>query len=233
MDTTTDVGGIAYPIRCMLGLVASLSLLIALVHLPLQRPASQVGWTTNASADRIVLGDVASETSSDTDIEESLEHPPPPTGTAPSTSATPGAQSSPKTSPDDDNAGPDTSAPKADRREARYATTLGATDRPPQIVGGKGSLYLNITYPKKARTQGIEGRLELEFLVEPSGSVTDIEVAKSLHPLCDSAAVDGVRSVEFIPAKVDGDPVPIRLRLPVRFRISAPTTTAQTSSTSP
>jgi hypothetical protein len=49
--------------------------------------------------------------------------------------------------------------------------------------------------------------------------VRDIEVAKPLHPLCDSAAVRALRSVQFTPANHDGEIVPIRMHLPVRFKL--------------
>lgn len=233
MDTAPDVVLDAYPIRCMVGLVASLSLVIALFHLPLQRSSSQVGWTTDSSADRILLSDMVPEEPTDTGTEDVSDRAPPPTSTAPSSDATSEAPSTSETVEGDGDSGSRPSDSGADRKEkVQYASTLDVTDRTPQIVGGKGSLYLNINYPKEARAQGIEGRLELEFLVESDGSVTDIDVAESLHPLCDSAAVDGVRSVDFIPARVDGTPVPIRLRLPVRFKISTPTTAAQAPSSS-
>lgn len=233
MDTLSDTALDAYPIRCMVGLVASLSFVLVLVHLPVQRSSSQVGWTANSSADRIQLSDVVPEESADTDADNHSRRAPPPTGAAPSADAPAEASSPSETAAGDGDSAPPPSDATTDRNEkVRYASTLDVADRTPRIVGGKGSLYLNIKYPQKARTQGIEGRLELEFLVEPDGSVSDIEVAKSLHPLCDSAAVDGVRSVDFIPAKVDGDPIPVRLRLPVRFRISAPAPAAQASSSS-
>ena len=66
--------------------------------------------------------------------------------------------------------------------------------------------------------QGIEGRLVLAFVVEPTGRPSDIEVLHSLHPLCDSAAVDALRKTRFIPGKQNGRVVRVRMRLPVRFR---------------
>lgn len=89
----------------------------------------------------------------------------------------------------------------------------------PAIVGGVGNLYIEIEYPEKAREQGIQGQLKLEFTVEPDGSVNRIEVIESLHPLCDSAAVEGVRSVNFVPAKHNGKAIPVRMTLPVHFRL--------------
>ncbi|PSQ73338.1 MAG: energy transducer TonB, partial [Bacteroidetes bacterium QH_6_64_77] len=120
-------------------------------------------------------------------------------------------------------------ASESDPDDVQSIATLGVKDQKPQIVGGMGTLYLNINYPEKARKQGIEGRLRLEFTVEADGEVTAVDVVDSLHPLCDSAAVEGVRSVHFVPAKRDGDPVPIRLKLPIKFQLTTATSINQPS----
>jgi hypothetical protein len=44
-------------------------------------------------------------------------------------------------------------------------------------------------------------------------------VVESLHPLCDSAAVDALQSVRFHPGTRDGEVVPVRMSLPVRFQL--------------
>jgi len=115
----------------------------------------------------------------------------------------------------------------------RSVAELGVASRTPQIVGGVGSLYLQIDYPEKALQKGIAGEQELEFTVEPDGQVTDMEVVESLHPPCDSAAVEGVRSVQFVPATQDGTPISIRLRLPVEFRLKAASSPALPNETNP
>lgn len=211
----------AYPVRVMLGLVASLSLLLALVHLPVQSPVQRVGWSTQSPTDRIALSDIDTERSSDEPDAEAAEEPPPVTEHQPPQSN----QTVESASGDDPTAGSSSSdaGETSDLDEVRSVAALGTSDRRPQLVGGMGSLYLSINYPAKAREQGIEGRMQLKFTVRPDGSVTNINVAESLHPLCDSAAVKGLQSVEFVPAKIDGDPVPVRIRLPVRFKLTAVT----------
>jgi TonB family protein len=113
--------------------------------------------------------------------------------------------------------------------KAQSVAALGTANDQPQIVGGMGSLYLNINYPAEARQKGIEGRLTLEFVVETDGTVSNIQVAKSLHPLCDSAAVKGLRSVEFVPAKYNGKVVPVRMELPIRFQLKAVSASMRTN----
>lgn len=214
----------AYSIRAMLGLVASLSLMLALVHLPLEFPVARVGWSAHSTDDQIVLDDVWAEgkpeTGSGASGTEQVPGSAPPATTFQllSSEESPTAASAPDV--EDSSSPPDTTRSRQFKK-VQSVTELGISNRTPYIVGGVGSLYLHIDYPQKAVKKGIEGRLALEFTVRRDGSVTDLKVVDSLHPLCDSAAVEGVRAVEFIPASQDGDPIPVRLRLPVHFQLKA------------
>lgn len=219
----------SYPVRIMLGLVASLSLMLALVRLPLQTSVKRVGWSTH-SPERIALSDIRPEEPPEKEAEaKGTEKAPPPTAQrAPRpdqparslASEDPGAESTQRDS------GRTTDSA---RNDLRSVATLGIEDQRPHVKGGLGSLYLHINYPEEARREGIEGRVKLEFTVESNGKVRDIEVVDSLHPLCDSAAVKGVRSVNFVPAKQNGTPIPIRLKLPIRFELTAVSSTMQSN----
>lgn len=211
----------------MLGMVVSLGLVIGLVHLPLPVSVDRVGWTSAPQGDRIALQMVQSESPPEETSTEEVEDAPPPTDTR-TARPEPEPQSVSAAGPEQNRSQENEDTQANDSTQfGKYAVhsiaALGPEDQTPKIVGGMGALYLKIEYPKKAREQGIEGTLELEFTVGSDGTVTDVEVVESLHPLCDSAAVKGVRSVQFVPAKHDGTPIPIRMKLPVRFRLlSAP-----------
>ncbi len=220
----------AYPVRIMLGLVASLSLMLALARLPIQTSVSRVGWFAQLSADRIVLSDVGPErpseektTSEKETAAEETPKAPPPTNVRSSRPRQPTKSASAGTPQPESSPGrpEDASERNAEYDDVQSVDALGTTDRKPRVVGGIGSLYLQINYPANARQQGIEGRLVLGFTVETDGTVSDVEVLDSLHPLCDSAAVEGVRSVRFVPAKHDGTPIPVRMRLPVKFKLTS------------
>lgn len=94
----------------------------------------------------------------------------------------------------------------------------------PEIDGGLPAYYIHIKYPQEAVDQGIEGRMMLSFVVETDGYPSNIEVLQSLHPLCDSSAVQALRRTRFIPGKQRGEAVRVRMRLPVRFRLVEPGT---------
>lgn len=218
-----------YPIRCMLGLVMSLGLMLLLVHLPIRETPARVGWTNNSSAERITLSDVAPE-SPEPAPEGNLSQPSSRTATQ---DVTPEPKSNPSAQRPAEEESSEESGTSTKQNETQVARALSVADQQPRILGGLGSLYLNIHYPEKARAQGIEGRLMLEFTVTPSGRVEDVQVAESLHPLCDSAAVRGVQSVDFIPAKQNGEPIPVRFRLPVRFKLANVATAAQSTGPDP
>lgn len=117
------------------------------------------------------------------------------------------------------------SDPKPDlgRLKAR-SRVLEFSEEMPQIEGGIGAYYINIRYPKAAIEAGVHGRLILSFVVERDGYPSEIEVLKSLHPLCDSSAVQALRKTRFVPGRQNGQPVRVRMRLPVHFKIvTAPT----------
>lgn len=224
----------AYPARIMLGLVASLSLMLALVHLPFQTSVDRLGWANRPPAEQIVLDEVTSERSDTKRSDDATQK----RGEAPPVTDLRTQRTEPQTSPaSSEDANTESTPGDSDRpqkyKEVRSIAELGLSDETPQIVGGLGSLSLHVNYPAKARKQGIEGELELAFTVEPDGRVTNLEVVKSLHPLCDSAAVRGIRSVQFIPAKQNGTPIPIRLRLPMEFRLQTTTSAAMTQGREP
>lgn len=110
-------------------------------------------------------------------------------------------------------------SPSDSTSAVRSIAELSLQDRHPEIIGGQGALSLHINYPVEARRKGIEGRLTLTFTVNTDGEVRHIVVSDSLHPACDSAAVEALRSVRFRPGTYDGEPVPVRMSLPIRFEL--------------
>ena len=63
-------------------------------------------------------------------------------------------------------------------------------------------------YPDGLRQQGIEGEVELQFLIDEKGIVQRVEVAKSLHPYLDYAAMQALKEWKFEPPIRNGKPAP-------------------------
>ena len=65
---------------------------------------------------------------------------------------------------------------------------------------------------------GIPGRTVMWFVVNKDGSISDIEILRSLDPLLDKEAVRVVRKMpKWIPGKCEGKPVRTRFALAVAF----------------
>ena len=98
-----------------------------------------------------------------------------------------------------------------------HRPVLSFVDTMPKVRGGLAAYYIHIEYPEEAKRRGIQGRLVLDFVVEPDGTTSHVHVMDALHPLCDSAAVHALRHTTFIPGQHQGKPERVRMRLPVRF----------------
>lgn len=206
-----------YAIRLMAGYIASLAILLGIVHLPVYQGPERLAWRPANYREQITLQDLKSAQKAQQ------------AGDAvPATSfrkeeTTSGAGTSQRTLELQSESPPEPAeplrrmeVPKLERAVLDFAEVM------PQVVGGVRAFYINIEYPEDARRAGIEGQLILSFIVEPDGTPTDIKVLRSLHPLCDSAAVRALRDTRFMPGRRNGEEVRVRMHLPVRFTLIDP-----------
>ena len=200
-----------YYLRMLGTLSLTLLLLSFFVRLPLPEPPSRVGWLPSAAHEPLQLKDVRLEEASSV------------ASGAPITTFSAAEEPVEANRQRDQKTGDQTSATSsgADNNQSPQPSklTLRSAQTLPEIQGGMQSYYLSINYPKEAIQKGIQGRLTLDFIVEKNGQPTDIRVTKSLHPLCDSAAVRALRQTLFVPGRQGGDKVRMRMRLPVRFKL--------------
>lgn len=208
----------AYSVRISLGLILSLLCMLALTRLPVHTPPDRVGWGTDGGHERIQLTALTTQAPDEapdrvrrqeSDVLPTVHQRPQAAADEPSPEESPAPSS---------EAEPTRSARHAPLTAAQL-TALGPAGQRPEIIGGRGSFYLSIEYPEEARRQGIQGRVVLDFLVDTEGRTQNVRVLKSLHPLCDSSAVAALRRTRFVPGRHNGQPVPVRMRLPVRFQL--------------
>ncbi len=76
-----------------------------------------------------------------------------------------------------------------------------------------------VQYPAEARAAEVEATVALEIVVDRSGSVTEARVVKTAGYGFDAAAVAAVRQYRFAPAERGGQPVSVRMRWTVDFRL--------------
>ncbi|MEQ8878827.1 MAG: TonB family protein [Cyclobacteriaceae bacterium] len=94
----------------------------------------------------------------------------------------------------------------------------------PEYPGGIDAFYRyianNMIYPTEARTNGIEGRVYVQFVVDKDGSITDVEPVKGIGGGCDEEAVRVIQNAEkFNPGKQRGMPVRVRMVMPIIFKL--------------
>ncbi len=94
----------------------------------------------------------------------------------------------------------------------------------PSFPGGQGALmkYLseNIKYPVVAQENGVQGRVVVSFVVERDGSITDVNVVRSVDPSLDREATRVVKAMpKWIPGKQNGSAVRVKYNVPVSFRL--------------
>lgn len=94
----------------------------------------------------------------------------------------------------------------------------------PSFPGGQGALmaYLrdHINYPAVAQENGVQGRVVLQFVVEPNGSISGVKVVRGVDPSLDKEAVRVVKGMpNWIPGKQNGQAVRVRFTLPVQFKL--------------
>lgn len=75
-------------------------------------------------------------------------------------------------------------------------------------------------YPEEAKAKGIEGRVIVTFIVERDGSITNIEVAKSVDTSLDAEAIRVIKSMpKWKPGRENNTKVRCKYTLPVTFRL--------------
>ena len=81
-------------------------------------------------------------------------------------------------------------------------------------------LTRNLKYPKALESQKIQGKVVAEFIVNKDGSVTDVKVVSSLHPLCDNEVLRVLRLMPRWTAGIENDqPCRTKVCIPEVFRI--------------
>ena len=95
----------------------------------------------------------------------------------------------------------------------------------PEFPGGQKALFeylaSNVRYEDLVWDADITGRVVVQFLVQADGSITDIEVIRSLgYPEFDEEAVRVISEMPKWVWKCDpGDSAPMRYTVPVNFKL--------------
>jgi protein TonB len=88
------------------------------------------------------------------------------------------------------------------------------------LAGFRKRVQQALAYPQSARRRGVSGTVEIDVLIDPSGSVKSATVtASSSHAVLDEAALEAVRSLDPLPLPEHLPRRPLRVRLPLSFEL--------------
>lgn len=94
----------------------------------------------------------------------------------------------------------------------------------PEFPGGQSELlkYLarNIKYPAESFKNKEEGKVQMAFIVNKDGSISDVRVLKSATPALDAEAIRVIKSMPtWTPGKNKGKAVRVSYTAPIYFKI--------------
>ena len=93
----------------------------------------------------------------------------------------------------------------------------------PKPMGGYEQFYStlskNLRYPRQAIRQFVDGKVYVEFVVDKKGKVVQQKILKGIGSGCDEEAMRVVALTQWEPGRQRGQPVNVRMVMPVVFRV--------------
>lgn len=85
-------------------------------------------------------------------------------------------------------------------------------------IGLRQFIAQTIKYPAEALKKNIQGKVIVAFVILEDGSVTDISIFRSVHPLLDAEAMRIVKKMpKWKPGRQDGKAVRVQYTMPLNF----------------
>ena len=99
-----------------------------------------------------------------------------------------------------------------------------SVEQMPQFPGGDAALMKflssHINYPPMAAENNIQGRVVVQFVVDKTGRVGEVKLARSVDKDLDHEAIRVCKSLpKFTPGRQNGQPVSVWYTLPVTFKL--------------
>lgn len=117
--------------------------------------------------------------------------------------------------------------PPKSTEEAPHDETFVMVEKMPEFPGGQAALmqYLssNIKYPEECRKMGVEGKVFVKFIVDPTGSIINTQVLRGVEDgkLLEKEAIRVVESMpKWKPGTQGGKAVNVYFTLPIAFKLN-------------
>lgn len=102
-------------------------------------------------------------------------------------------------------------------------TIYEVADKSPEYYKGDDELPAfileNIEYPNVAKNQNIEGTVQLSFIVETNGFVSNVKAIKQVNGGCTEEAIRVAQLLKWKPAEKNGKYVRYRVTYPITFNL--------------
>ncbi len=111
----------------------------------------------------------------------------------------------------------------SEETEVEEEEILYIVEEMPSFQGGtlekfREFVQKNTRYPEEAAREGIQGKVIMSFVVEPSGEVSRVKVLRGVDPLLDREAIRVIKSSpKWSPGKQRGKPARVAYTIPVVF----------------
>ena len=114
--------------------------------------------------------------------------------------------------------------PEIEEEEIVEAEIFKVVEEMPEFPGGPAKMmeYIqkNMKYPMMARESDIQGRVFVNFVVEPDGSISNVTVMRGIGGGCDEEALRVVQSMpNWKPGKQRGSAVRCSFTVPIIFKL--------------
>jgi protein TonB len=94
-------------------------------------------------------------------------------------------------------------------------TTWKELDQPPRT-----RVQASPVYPAREKYEGINGSVEVEFIVDETGAVLNPRVVSSTQRAFEEPTLRAVEQWRFVPGRSKGKVVSFRMRVPVLFNVN-------------
>ncbi|HEU0013052.1 MAG TPA: TonB family protein [Longimicrobium sp.] len=124
--------------------------------------------------------------------------------------------------PPTDDPTPATGDPAPPARGGEWIPGTEAVEEQPVLDRANLQSLLERYYPTILRNGRVEGRVDVEFVVNEDGRVRrgSAVIVSATHPAFGDATLRAVERMRFRPARIGGDPVPVRVTLPIVWSIA-------------
>lgn len=114
--------------------------------------------------------------------------------------------------------------PESSLKQSSKVHAFTELDKQPTFQGGMSAFYTylqkSLKYPIEAQKNNVQGRVYMSFVVEKDGSLTHVNVERSLGSGTDEEAIRVLEeSPKWIPGSVNQQPVRVKYNIPISFNL--------------